>query len=770
MNNKSFIHKITILLLVILIGLNNSRVVSAQTIDGVTSLNEKNTAIHNKYGITGEILKIQKKSDSMVILTKDGIFYIHDGKTQKYTFDGTIMDTATFNISGQNIYVSPIMKMDTSNNEIYVEFRLNLHSGSKEISTNYSEARNKFNSKGKPNSISTFTDACNNRWFSLFYDSYPQYYELFRIDSKGNVKEMENSSGSSSVFRAYDNLSCDTDKNVYFSYSVGNGIEIYGDGKGNKSKIFSGLIKVDKNLKQTSLNIYGALDDYEVGPTGDIWILSGKKTLIHFDKKGKKLATIALTNGKDITIDPNGSIYVLDDNTVKLVYKDKLYTKYTLNSTYDALNMTGKNSFIAIAENAFEMMNGDSKEVIISDAAVKYDPYVVKDNKGTITILSKNINTQSDTDLKVYQIGSSGITFHNIIADLGNYKKALGYDSTIYIPHTDNYDTTINLLKSDMSIEKFITVYTAFPLIEMQMDSKKNLYLLTSGNLFKISPAKKVQAVDVIDKIGGYKSSILGLIKDKYNNLYVKYLKLNPYSIHQSYGLIKINDNMNIKSVKITTGDNYADLIFITSKNEIAMINAEATEGNQMYIIDSNGEPVKDSSYDGKSYYTPGSVNKLEGIWRCSDGTYFYKRYLQLYKKTETDEIWIDSIDQVLGDANGGLFYTDYSNVYIYDKQLPKITFISPAYNQNKVSPTSKIALQLSEPVKKDKDFSNISLSVNGSKASVTCTLTNNKIVITPKTKLKSKVKYTVIIPAKAVRDVAGNTLSSSYSYTFTTQ
>lgn len=562
--------------------------------------------------------------------------------------------------------------------------------------------------------------------------------------------------------KPFDELSVDSDKNVYYSYKMKN---MYKDGKA-----ISEFIRIDKNLKRTNFVIYDIINDYEMSPAGDIWVLSGNKTLIHLDKKCKELGRITLTYGRDISIAPSGSVYVLDDNKVKLVYKNKLYIKYTLNLVYPyhEFHMIGEDNLVALNENSFEFINDKDKEVIVSDAAVKFCPYAVVDNKDNITILSINNTYQKDKNLKMYRIGKSGISFHNLSIDPGNYNMAIGYDGSIYIPliNNDKSEVTIYRIRSDYKVEKYVTLNT-INFIGMQMDSKKNLYVLTNQSIFKVSPTKKIQGNDITEEKGGYSSTIRGFIKDKYNNLYIKYSKMNS-DYRSQYSLLKINNNLDVKQIKLSSSDIYADLVFVTSKNEIAMINSDKKKVNQMYLLDLNGNVQRDTSYDGVSYYTPGLLSQIERIWKAFDGTIFYQRYREITKKTVSGEIWV--ADQAMADSYGTLYCTDYSNLYIYDTLLPKISSTNPAKGQNKIPLTNEITLHLSEPVRKGSDFSGISLSFNGSKVSVSCTLVENSIVITPKAKLKSKIKYTVNIPEKAVRDVAGNTLPDEYTYTFTTQ
>lgn len=775
MKKKIALHKIILLSLVILIGLTNTNYVLASQALNVTTFNENNTQIVNKYKITGLILKIQKEEKSTFVLTTNGLYVITNGKVKRHIFKGEILNTASFQKNSHFVYVSPILQKDDKNNDLYVEVRLNLNDGSKKNTTNYSKYMKNF--FRTPESINTFSDLDNNKWFTTYNGGTSKTYSLYRIDASGNMRKVASSEEHyKDAFTAYMNLSHDNENNVYFTYTGGSytGRRTFIDAQGNSSKVLTTLFKVDKELKKTSFDIYGPVDDYKIGPKGDVWVLSGNKTLLHMSKKGKKLAQISLTDGKAISIDSKGAVYILDDNKIKLVSNYKLSTKITMDSAYryHKVSLFSGDNLVTYNENSFESIYGSSKEIISSDSAVKYRPHVIKDNIGNITVFSRNIYTQQDVNTKLYRIGSTGISFHDIYMNLGEYNKAIAYDGAIYIPRVDDEKRviTINLLKSDLTVEKFIDLnvdYRTF--VGMQMDTKKNLYVLTNQSLYKISPNKKVQQVDITVKKGGYQSIANSIIKDRYNNLYINCIKLGYNTNEHEYRLLKINDILDIKEVKLGS-QNTADLTFVTAKNIIAMIKADKVNGNKMYTIDEKGNAIINSSYNGKAYYTPGLVLQLQRIWKASDGTVFHQKLGQLLQVKSKKEVWFADIEQVIEGTDGSIFYTDFFNLHVYDIQLPKIASNTPTRNQSKVPVTTKVTLKLSEPVMIGSEFKNITLTINNTKVAATYTLTNNNIVITPKAKLKAKTKYTVKIPAKAIKDIAGNSLASDYTYTFTTQ
>lgn len=113
-----------------------------------------------------------------------------------------------------------------------------------------------------------------------------------------------------------------------------------------------------------------------------------------------------------------------------------------------------------------------------------------------------------------------------------------------------------------------------------------------------------------------------------------------------------------------------------------------------------------------------------------------------------------------------------YTKKYtIKDTTAPKISSIQPANSATKVPVNQIIKITFSEPIKTGTTFNSISVK-NSSGKSVTITKSISSNVLTIKlTKgtYTKNTKYTITIPAKAVRDTVNNSLSTSYKASFTT-
>lgn len=105
------------------------------------------------------------------------------------------------------------------------------------------------------------------------------------------------------------------------------------------------------------------------------------------------------------------------------------------------------------------------------------------------------------------------------------------------------------------------------------------------------------------------------------------------------------------------------------------------------------------------------------------------------------------------------------------DVASPVITKTDPQNNATDIMVERTIVIRFSEAVKKGKSISKISITdMNKSNVNFSYTIANNRLLITPKTDLKSNMKYTITIPAAAVCDAFGNNLQSKYIFCFVTE
>jgi methionine-rich copper-binding protein CopC len=105
----------------------------------------------------------------------------------------------------------------------------------------------------------------------------------------------------------------------------------------------------------------------------------------------------------------------------------------------------------------------------------------------------------------------------------------------------------------------------------------------------------------------------------------------------------------------------------------------------------------------------------------------------------------------------------------ISDTIAPTVKTIAPGNNANAVDTKTYITLTFSEPVQKGTKFSSIVLKDGSKLVPATVTIGDSSITIAPSSALNYKTVYTVLVPAGAVSDLAGNVLKVDYTSKFTT-
>jgi hypothetical protein len=117
-----------------------------------------------------------------------------------------------------------------------------------------------------------------------------------------------------------------------------------------------------------------------------------------------------------------------------------------------------------------------------------------------------------------------------------------------------------------------------------------------------------------------------------------------------------------------------------------------------------------------------------------------------------------------------GLYSPVYTQKYTIDKIAPKVSTTTPTNLKTGVSRTSTIVIKFSENIKSGTYFNNIILKnlTTGQTVTTTKTITGNILNINHTT-LSANTWYQVIIPAAAIKDIAGNNLATTYTFKFET-
>lgn len=179
-------------------------------------------------------------------------------------------------------------------------------------------------------------------------------------------------------------------------------------------------------------------------------------------------------------------------------------------------------------------------------------------------------------------------------------------------------------------------------------------------------------------------------------------------------------DSITLKTTKVS-GNKYVDVYVPIDKT---------ISGNTLTI-----KPLTDLNQYSRYYYTipAGAIEDLNG--NTYEGTRTYK------------------------------FTTTKDNI------SPVVKLVTPVNAAKNVAIDSSITIQYNESINKSDKFNSIVLKSSSNKViPVKCQINNNSIVITPINKLDYSTTYLIIIPSKAVKDMANNNLLTSYKYSFTTE
>ncbi|MCE5213663.1 MAG: Ig-like domain-containing protein [Methanobacterium sp.] len=126
-------------------------------------------------------------------------------------------------------------------------------------------------------------------------------------------------------------------------------------------------------------------------------------------------------------------------------------------------------------------------------------------------------------------------------------------------------------------------------------------------------------------------------------------------------------------------------------------------------------------------------------------------------------------------DINGNILIDPYTfqftTVTQTDTVPPTVTTSSPANNATGISLTSPITINFSENIAAGTNYSGIYVknTASGANVSITKTISGNTLTITQTNSRLYNTTYQVYIPAGAIKDSAGNILTTVYSYKFTT-
>lgn len=105
------------------------------------------------------------------------------------------------------------------------------------------------------------------------------------------------------------------------------------------------------------------------------------------------------------------------------------------------------------------------------------------------------------------------------------------------------------------------------------------------------------------------------------------------------------------------------------------------------------------------------------------------------------------------------------------DTKAPIVTKTNPQDKTGGIMKETSIVVRFSEDVVKGKAIKKLALTDgNGGTVKYTYEINDNLLTVTPKSDLKYRMAYTLVVPASAVKDKAGNALKEDYTLNFITE
>ena len=157
----------------------------------------------------------------------------------------------------------------------------------------------------------------------------------------------------------------------------------------------------------------------------------------------------------------------------------------------------------------------------------------------------------------------------------------------------------------------------------------------------------------------------------------------------------------------------------------------------------------------GKIYYTINGTNP-------TNNSTLYTKPLTINSTTTLKYLAIDLA------GNKSIVYTE---TYTIDKIPPKVISSNPVNNASKFSLTTPITIKFSENIRISVNWSKILIKnlYTGKLVSITASINGNTLIIkTVKNRLTLET-YQIIIPEDAIKDQAGNKLTTTYTAKFKT-
>ncbi len=243
--------------------------------------------------------------------------------------------------------------------------------------------------------------------------------------------------------------------------------------------------------------------------------------------------------------------------------------------------------------------------------------------------------------------------------------------------------------------------------------------------------------------------------------------------------VLKMNESGNIYytingSTPTTSSTRYTKSLVISNSKTLKFFALDLA-GNkssiytQIYRVSDKTNPTVKSSLPSGYYNSSKSVtlkiSEPGNIYYTINGstpTTSSTKYTSSLKITKTTTLKYFARDSV------GRKSSIYTMKYVIDKTAPQISSTTLV---NGTTKTATIKVNFNEKIKTSTYWSNIKVKnlTTGTYSTITKSISSNNLYIKTTSTRSAKTWYQVIIPAKAVKDYAGNNLNTVYTYKFKT-
>lgn len=607
--------------------------------------NRSSTRINNKYDIEGKIINVKQFENAAVVLTKNGLYSIKNGKSSKIELSD-VSYVSHIKMKDNEIYLTPYLD-NYSYPQVYCMLRIN--------------TENNFTKKEKLHGeditfdyynqlVEAYADFEGKSWFSIF-DFDNNEYRLLRLDQNGNSKEMDKLNYKDYVHYddAYTDMKVDKSNNLWFKVT---------ENKDYGSSVLYKLGRINESGKTSFTEFKDGILNYCIDNDGDLWVIEGESKILHLDEKGNVIKKFEIKGLKDITVDEDGNIWIIQNNTIKMLKNDSFEVKYNISEDMTQLSVLNEQKMIAAGTKGICLIDGGKIDNIPVYSNVNDCAYVVSDDKGNIRVLSIQEEGYGewfidkkfkDQDITVASIDGQGNFKTEILkgerANLYNLDKGKVYKGSVYIPQGDTIYKISRTQKEEYI--KLPTDKESYEWINsIEIDDNGNIYALGSNNLFIINNGKVLVKIEV-------KEILTGIEYDKYV-CYDKLLKDNQANIYavvlfgQNRVLYRINNFNDIKLMdelilSSSTEKSYPVNVFLNEDKEIEAVYEEGYS-YKVYSFNS-GKAKLDSRFIGEDEnvtmqfpYINKMVKSREGLVYILTSSYEYSFFI-VDKKNNTIKI-----------------------------------------------------------------------------------------------------------------------------------